>query len=106
VNIDILLATFNPDLSFLRKQLTSICNQEYDYSKCNVNLLIYDDASQNQKDILLLIDEYKKASWVIQATTENVGYLKEYNHLIQQSSSDFILIYDQEDIWCKSLIIS
>lgn len=106
MNIDILLATLNPDLSFLRKQLTSICNQEYDYSKCNVNLLIYDDASQNQKDILLLIDEYKKASWVIQATTENVGFLRAYNHLIQQSSSDFILIYDQEDIWCKSLIIS
>jgi glycosyltransferase involved in cell wall biosynthesis len=96
VNIDILLATFNPDLSFLQKQLASICNQEYDYSKCNVNLLIYDNASQKQKDILLLVDEYKKASWAIQATTENVGFLMAYNHPIKQSSSDLIFICDQQ----------
>jgi rhamnosyltransferase len=104
VNIDILLATFNPDLSFLRKQLTSICNQEYDYSKCNVNLLIYDDASQNQKDVLLLLDEFKSASWTIQATTKNVGFVKAYSHLIQQSSSDLIFICDQDDIWDDSKI--
>ena len=98
------MATFNPNLSFLRKQLVSICSQKYDYSKCNINLLIYDDASQNQKDVLLLLDEFKSASWTIQATTKNIGFVKAYSHLIQQSSSDLIFICDQDDIWDDSKI--
>ena len=98
------MATFNPNLSFLRKQLVSICSQKYDYSKCNINLLIYDDASQNQKDVLLLLDEFKSASWTIQATTKNVGFVKAYSLLIQQSSSDLIFICDQDDIWDDSKI--
>ena len=102
MNIDILLATFNPDLSFLRKQLASICNQEYDHSLCTPNILIYDDASQNQKEVIELIDVYKNSDWNIHVASENVGFVNAYNHHIQLSTSDLIFICDQDDIWDSS----
>lgn len=104
MNIDILLATFNPDLSFLRKQLASICNQGYDHSLCTPNLYIYDDASQNQKEVIELIDQYKNSDWNIHVTSKNIGFANAYNYLIQLSTSDLIFICDQDDIWDKSKI--
>ena len=104
MNIDILLATFNPDLSFLRKQLESICNQEYDHSLCSPNLYIYDDASQNQKEVIELIDQHKNSDWNIHVTSKNVGFANAYNYLIKLSTSDLIFICDQDDMWDKSKI--
>jgi glycosyltransferase involved in cell wall biosynthesis len=99
MNIDILLATFNPNLSFLHKQLDSICAQMYDKYEHKINVLIYDDASQNQKEVLLLLNEYKYDSWSIETSTDNQGFVEAYNHLIEKSTSELIFICDQDDIW-------
>ena len=53
--IDILLATYNTKIEFLKLQIDSILKQTYD----NINLIISDDNS-SKKEIIELLKQYEK----------------------------------------------
>ena len=94
--IDILLATYNTNIEYLKQQIESILNQTYK----NFRLLISDDASTSDK-IKETLEEYqKKDSRIsIYIQEKNLGFNKNFEFLLKQATAPFIMFSDHDDIW-------
>ena len=99
--VQILLATYNGE-TFLREQLDSILNQEYQYWE----LLIHDDGSID--DTVQILKKYeenypKKIRLLIDQKIFSSAS-KNFFHLIEHRSKEANLycLCDQDDIWLKS----
>lgn len=94
--VDILMATYNTKIEYLKKQIESILNQTYK----NINLLISDDCSPN-KEVEKTLEEYAKKDKRIKIykTEHNLGYTKNFEYLLQKSTSKYICFSDHDDIW-------
>lgn len=98
-NVDILLATYNGQ-KYLREQLDSILNQEYQ----NFNLIISDDCSTDStRDILR---EYEKKDERVRVVYQekNIGSNANFEFLLTQIESKFYMFSDQDDIWNKDKV--
>jgi len=92
--ITIVLATYNGEL-YLKEQLDSILNQSFkDYS-----LLIGDDGSTD--NTLNILKEYQKrySHITVLKNRERLGVVYNFEKLINQVSTDYIALCDQDDIW-------
>lgn len=94
--VDILVTTYNTNEQYLREQIESILNQTY----TNIRVYISDDKSPNE-NMAKILQEYaqkdKRIKLYIQ--TENLGYNKNFEFLLKQSTSDYIMFSDHDDIW-------
>ena len=93
--VDVLVATYNSNEKFLRQQIESILNQTYK----NIKIYISDDASStNVSDI---INEYqnKDNRIVFFKQKENIGFNKNFEFLLKQSTAKYIMFSDHDDIW-------
>lgn len=92
--VQIVLATYNGE-RFLREQLDSIlANEAEDFS-----VEIYDDRSTD--GTVAIAKEYA-GKWDcihVHENKENVGYVKNFLHGIQQCQSPYIMLCDQDDVW-------
>ena len=96
--IDILMATYNGE-KYLAEQLDSIINQTYH----NWNLLIRDDNSIDRT--LEIIQDYQKKDNRIKLLKDNegnLGIVKNFEELLKNSESEFIMFSDQDDIWIEN----
>ena len=96
--IDILMATYNGE-KYLAEQLDSIINQTYH----NWNLLIRDDSSTDRT--LEIIQDYQKKDNRIKLLKDNkgnLGIVKNFEELLKNSESEFIMFSDQDDIWIEN----
>ena len=96
--IDILMATYNGE-KYLAEQLDSIINQTYH----NWNLLIRDDNSTDRT--LEIIQDYQKKDNRIKLLKDNegnLGIVKNFEELLKNSESEFIMFSDQDDIWIEN----
>ena len=66
----------------------------------NINLLISDDCSPN-KEVEKTLEEYAKKDKRIKIykTEHNLGYTKNFEYLLQKSTSKYICFSDHDDIW-------
>lgn len=97
-NIDILMATYNGE-KYLAKQLDSIINQSYK----NWNLMIRDDNSNDRT--LQILEKYEKMDKrirVLHDNKRNLGIVKNFEELLKNSTSEFIMFSDQDDIWLEN----
>lgn len=94
--VDILLPTYNTREEYLREQLESLINQTH----TNIKIYISDDAS-TENNVLEIINEYKNkdSRIIIFEQKHNIGYNKNFEFLLQQSTSDYIMFCDHDDIW-------
>lgn len=94
--IDILLATYHPNIQYLKQQIDSLLGQTYP----NFRLLIADDCS-NDKEVLAILREYEKqdSRITVYEQTKNLGYVKNFEFLLKQSTAPYIMFCDQDDIW-------
>ncbi len=99
--VDVILATYNTDIGFLTKQIDSILNQTY----ANIKLYISDDNSTESK-VLEVLQQYEKNDQRIQLFTQkyNLGYIKNFEFLLQQTTSNYIAFADHDDIWYENKI--
>ena len=100
--IDILLATYNAS-QYLTQQINSI------FSQSTINdwhLLIRDDNSQDST--LNIINEHQHnisdKVCLINNESKNLGSVSNFSCLIQNSTSNYILFCDQDDIWLPNKI--
>lgn len=100
--IDILLATYNAS-QYLTQQINSI------FSQSTINdwhLLIRDDNSQDST--LNIINEHQHnisdKVCLINTESKNLGSVSNFSCLIQNSTSNYILFCDQDDIWLPNKI--
>ena len=92
--IDILLATYNGE-KYLKEQLDSILSQTYS----EFRLIISDDcSSDNTRQIL---EEYEKKDSRIKLyyQEKNLGYVKNFEFLLEKVENEIYCLYDQDDVW-------
>lgn len=98
--IDILMATYNGE-KYLSEQIESIISQTY----TEWNLLIRDDGSSDSTCVIL--SEYEKKDSrikIIKDNKGNLGIVKNFEELLYNSDSEFIMFSDQDDVWKKDKI--
>lgn len=94
--IDIILATYNTHIPYLKEQIDSILNQTYQ----NIHLIISDDNSPN-KEIREILKQYEKQDKRISIylQEENKGYIKNFEFLLKKSEANYIMFADHDDVW-------
>jgi len=99
--IDILLSTYN-GITYLREQIESILNQSF----ADWYLIIRDDGSMD--DTAVVIDEYcKQYPQKIKKITDNLGNLgviRSFEILLENSTANYIMFCDQDDYWLPDKI--
>ena len=96
--VTICLATYN-GAKYLDEQLDSIMHQTYS----PIELLVQDDCSTD--NTVKILHSYKdKLNISIFQNKKNVGFIKNFETIIQRANGDFISICDQDDIWEKDKI--
>ena len=93
--IDILLATYNGS-KYLHEQLDSILSQSYG----NINVIIRDDGSSD--NTVMIIKEYEQKDNRVKLLSDNLGnlgFVRNFEELMKNSTSDYIMFSDQDDIW-------
>lgn len=99
LSVCIVLAVFNPNTEFLRKQIQSIRNQS------NKNWICYisDDASTTQwlPEVKDLLDK----RFVVSKSLNNVGPYRNFEKLLRNVKNEEIVFFcDQDDIWATEKI--
>ena len=97
--IDILMATYNGE-EFLREQIDSILEQTYS----NFRLIISDDCSKdNTREILR---EYQKKDERIEIyfQEKNLGYVKNFEFLLNKVQNEIYMLSDQDDYWLPNKV--
>ena len=99
-DIDILLPAFNGD-DFIGTQIESIQKQGY----ADWRLLIRDDGSTDET--VAIIKDYAlkdKRIFLVEAGKESLGVIKNITCLLEQSSAQYVMLCDQDDVWLPDKI--
>lgn len=99
--VDILVATYNTNEKYLRKQIDSILRQTHK----NLQIYISDDKSTDD-NVVNILKEYQKKDERIKLFIQpkNLGYNKNFESLLEQSKADYIMFSDHDDIWYKDKV--
>lgn len=99
--VDVLLATYNTNIEYLKQQIESILNQTYK----DIKLIISDDNSTNEQ-VKQVLKNYEKKDVRVKLyfQNDNLGYIKNFNFLLQQSDAKYIMFSDHDDIWYENKI--
>lgn len=94
--VDILFATYNTNIQFLKLQIESILNQTYK----NIHLIISDDNS-TKKEVIETLKQYEKKDKrvTVYCNRKNVGYIKNFGFLLEKSKAEYVMFSDHDDIW-------
>ena len=98
--IEILMATYNGE-KYVGEQIDSIIHQTYK----NWKLLIRDDNSTDKT--LEILKEYEKKDKrikVIEDKKGNLGFVKNFEELLNCSTEDWVMFSDQDDYWLENKI--
>ena len=95
--VSVCIATYNGE-KYIKEQLDSILNQTYH----NIEIIIQDDASTD--NTIDIIKNYKNQKIQLFQNPNNLGYIKNFETLIQRANGDYIALCDQDDIWVESKI--
>ena len=99
--IDILVATYNSNINFLRMQLDSLLSQNYS----NIRVIISDDASSKSETKDFLTEYSKKDNRITLFLNEkNRGYVKNFEFLLEKSDANYIMFCDHDDIWYNTKV--
>ena len=99
--VEILLATYNGE-QYLREQLDSILNQDYD----NWIVRAADDASTDHT--YQILEEYRERyphKFIVEKNQKGFGCAKKnFMNLIKNSFGDYVMCCDQDDVWLPNKI--
>ena len=99
--VDILVTTYNTNEKYLKKQIDSILRQTHK----NIKIYISDDNSSDKK-VAKILKEYEQKDNRIKLYIQpkNLGYNKNFEFLLQQSTANYIMFSDHDDIWYKEKV--
>ena len=99
--VDILLATYKPNITYLKEQIESILNQTHK----NIKLYISDDYS-NEQEVIKTLETYAQKDDRIELYVQekNLGYIKNFEFLLTKSTAKYVAFCDQDDIWYPNKI--
>ena len=99
--VDILVATYNTEEKYLRKQIDSIIKQTH----TNIKIYISDDRS-TEPNIEKILREYEKKDERIKIFIQpmNLGYNKNFEFLLKKSKAKYIMFSDHDDVWHRDKV--
>lgn len=99
--VDILVTTYNTKEKYLRKQIESILKQTHQ----NIKVYISDDNSTDC-DVEKILKEYERSDNRIKVFIQpvNLGYNKNFEFLLKQSTAEYIMFSDHDDVWNKDKV--
>ena len=99
--VDILVATYNTEEKYLRKQIESIIKQTHK----NIKIYISDDKSTNPR-VEEILREYEEKDERIKIYIQplNLGYNKNFEFLLKKSKAKYIMFSDHDDIWYRDKV--
>lgn len=99
--VDILVATYNTEEKYLRKQIDSILKQTH----TNIKIYISDDKSTDP-NVEKILREYEKKDERIKIFIQpiNLGYNKNFEFLLKKSKAKYIMFSDHDDVWHKDKV--
>lgn len=101
--VAILMSTYNGE-SYLADQIDSIINQSY----LDWHLYIRDDGSNDTTcDIIRhYSNKYSKISFVNDGNITNLGVIKSFMNLLENTDADFYMFSDQDDVWKQDKVLN
>jgi glycosyltransferase involved in cell wall biosynthesis len=99
--VEILLATFNGE-KYISELLDSILNQTYK----NIKITIHDDGSSD-RTLEILRDYSKRYPEIINLIDDGISTgsaLRNFEFLLKNSSEEYIMFADQDDVWLPNKI--
>lgn len=100
--VSILLAVYKPNEKWLIEQLISLNEQSYE----NLELIVYDDCSENPVNEELFTSNITNFSFTIIRGKENKGSNIAFEELTKMGNGEYFAYCDQDDIWEKDKISS
>lgn len=98
--IDILMATYNGE-KYIEEQVLSLVNQTYS----NWQLLIRDDGSTDKTlEILERLEKADNRIKILRDNKKNLGFNGNFEKLMKNSNSNYLMFCDQDDIWDKEKV--
>ena len=96
--VDILVATYNGE-KYIKEQIESLLCQTYQ----DFRIIISDDCSKdNTRSILKEYEQNEKITVYYQE--ENLGYVKNFEFLLNKVESPLYMLCDQDDVWKKEKV--
>ncbi|MFV0573827.1 MAG: glycosyltransferase family 2 protein [Vibrio sp.] len=96
-SVEILLATYNGE-RYLSEQIESLMNQSYK----NFTVLISDDGSTD--GTVELINKIQDPRFKLVNSERVGGVIKNFEILLNNSSSEYVMLCDQDDVWHKDKV--
>lgn len=93
--VEILISTYLGS-KFVAEQLDSLLGQSYE----NICITIRDDGSNDST--LAIVESYSRkypGKFNVLADKENLGSRKSFMRLLENSSADYVMFCDQDDVW-------
>lgn len=99
MTLDIILSVYNGE-KYLSELLTSLVNQ----TSSSFKLLVRDDGSYDES--IEIVDGFKDKLDIVfvNGSVENLGVVKSFSYLLEQSNADLIMFADQDDVWLPEKI--
>ncbi|HGG0708616.1 TPA: glycosyltransferase family 2 protein, partial [Campylobacter jejuni] len=96
--IAVILATYNGE-KYLKQQIESILDQTYK----NIKIYIGDDCSKDGTiDIIRAYKNLYPDKITYYQNETNIGFVKNFEKLLQNTKEDYIAFSDQDDVWLPS----
>lgn len=95
--VTIVIAVYNPNITWLKKQLDSINNQSFK----DIEIIICDDCPQNYVDENIFYELLSNFKPKILRNEKNLGSNKTFELMTQIANGKYIAYCDQDDIWEK-----
>ncbi|OOX89575.1 hypothetical protein BOQ00_03425 [Campylobacter coli] len=96
--IAVILATYNGE-KYLKQQIESILDQTYK----NIKIYIGDDCSKDGTiDIIRAYKNLYPDKITYYQNETNIGFVKNFEKLLQNAKEDYIAFSDQDDVWLPS----
>lgn len=96
--VEILVATYNGE-KYIKEQIESLLAQTYK----NIQIIISDDCSKDgTREILKEYEKNEKIKIFYQE--KNLGYVKNFEFLLNQVKSNLYMLCDQDDVWKKEKV--
>lgn len=100
MKLSVAICTYNCE-RFIREQIESILNQD-----CPVDEIVLGDDGSKDKTVKIAreILEAGKIPYKIILNTTNLGYRKNFEKTISETTGDIIFLSDQDDVWKKEKV--
>lgn len=101
--VEILLATYRPNLNFLYQQLESLNNQDYPYLFLQVRDDGEDDSFYSAIETALA-QKITVMPYELKRNEKNIGSNSTFERLTEEARGDWLAYCDQDDIWLPTKI--